>query len=91
MRTILSLAENSNKKHCNIIHACVCVCIVELHVSRHYFFPDCSVLIPAVQKSETDLKLHFFNNCFDNDYSKGIVITLYIYWFNVIVSLHELD
>ena len=30
------------------------------------------VLIPAVYKKDTHLELHFFNNCFDDDRSKGV-------------------
>ena len=31
----------------------------------------CRVLIAAVNKEETPLQLHFFNNCFDNAFSNG--------------------
>ena len=31
------------------------------------------MLVPAVKKSDTDLKLHIFNNCFEDDYSQGII------------------
>ena len=29
------------------------------------------VLIPAVCKKDSNLSLHFFNNCFEDEYSKG--------------------
>ena len=36
------------------------------------------VLIPAVYKKDTHLELHFFNNCFDDDRSKGTKSMLYV-------------
>ncbi len=53
-----------------MLDMCVCVCACVRIFDM--FFLTVSVLIPAVEKSETDLKLHFFNNCFDNKYSTGI-------------------
>ena len=29
------------------------------------------VVIPATYKEKVNLELHFFNNCFDNDFSNG--------------------
>ena len=32
------------------------------------------VLVPAVNKKTLHLKIHFFNNCFDNEFSEGWLI-----------------
>ena len=44
----------------------VCFCIV--HTSG--LFLCYRVLVGAVDKSQLPLKLNFFNNCFDNEFSK---------------------
>ena len=45
------------------------------HVTMCYLCPftmcTCRVLIPAVNKKDSNLELHFFNNCFDDAFSKG--------------------
>ena len=71
---------------CLCWHACVCVCVctlVRLCVCMYYhglmqglhhscvYTPPPRVLVPAVYKKDANLELHFFNNCFKDQYSRG--------------------
>ena len=45
--------------------------VFSLFCTLHFALCTFRVLIPAVYKKDTHLELHFFNNCFDDDHSKG--------------------
>ena len=49
------------------------------------------VLIPAVYKQSTHLELHFFNNSFDDEHSKGIRSWVYGFYNNHLCLPPPLD
>ena len=47
--------------------------LVIFHAIANHSCEDCRVLVSAVRQSSSGIKLIFFNNCFEDDYSKGVV------------------